>query len=110
MFEVPLEKLIDKMGNKYLLSLASARRAQQLREGSYPLVEGAGTDDPLSLVMQEILAGKIKVEMKAPEKKTTSLLEDHFPLSKPKAEEPASIRKEAKPKKKKSDKKKKAKK
>lgn len=109
MFEIPLEKLIDRIGNKYLLALAAARRAQQIREGSYPLVEGFNLDDPLSVVLAEILADKIKAEMKAPEKKTVSL-EDHFPVAGPKkAAKEVSIRKEAKPKKKKSDKKKKKK-
>lgn len=52
------EKLVN---SRYSIVLATARRARQLIAGASPLVEGASETKPLSVAVDEIYDGKVKI-------------------------------------------------
>jgi DNA-directed RNA polymerase subunit omega len=58
-----LDKMMTNLDSKYALVAATARRARQLTDGDTPRVEGLAQKKvkPVSLAMQEIAEGKIKV-------------------------------------------------
>ena len=53
-------ELLEKVDNRYLLVIATAKRARQIAAGSEPLVK---TDDvaPDSIAADEIEAGKVTI-------------------------------------------------
>ncbi|HIE50605.1 MAG TPA: DNA-directed RNA polymerase subunit omega [Armatimonadetes bacterium] len=53
--------LIEQVGSKYALVVAVANRARQLNQGATPLVE-TKSDNPVAIALEEIAAGKLKVE------------------------------------------------
>lgn len=55
------EKLLDKAENKFVLSIAAAKRARQLKDGAVPLVEAAGRPD-LIVALDEIMQGKVEID------------------------------------------------
>lgn len=56
------EEVVDKVGGRFKLCALIQRRLVELMEGARPLVERDGRSD-LELVMEEILQGKITVEL-----------------------------------------------
>lgn len=54
-----LETLRKRMGNKYMLVAATAKRARQLMNGATPRVETEGK--PVTVALEEIAAGKVTV-------------------------------------------------
>ena len=58
---VPLERLTAKNPSIYKLVLLSAERANQLADGSKPLVE-AFSKKAITLALEEIASGKVKYE------------------------------------------------
>ncbi|MGI6144264.1 MAG: DNA-directed RNA polymerase subunit omega [Peptococcia bacterium] len=60
-----VEKMMEKLDSKYALVVVTAKRARQLTDGRTPCVEGLSVDKdkPVSIAMQEIAAGKIKIEI-----------------------------------------------
>lgn len=61
MADVSLDSLIEKVGSRYTLVVAAAKRARQLMNGDHKRVEG-NTVKPVSIALEEISAGKIKCE------------------------------------------------
>lgn len=62
MIKPPLEALLDRVENKYALVIVAAKRARQLREGALPMVD-IDSNNPVTLALEEIAAGKIRFEM-----------------------------------------------
>ena len=54
----PLEELLPRAENRYVLSMFAARRARQLTEGARPLVE-SDTPNQVSLACEEIGSGAV---------------------------------------------------
>lgn len=58
---LPIEELMDRVGSRYSLVVAAAKRARQLKEGAVPLVK-CGSDHPLTVALHEIAAGKVIIK------------------------------------------------
>ena len=60
MIKPTVADLLTKIDNRYMLVVATAKRARQIAQGAEPLVK---TDDvaPDSIAADEIDAGKVKV-------------------------------------------------
>jgi DNA-directed RNA polymerase subunit omega len=58
----PLESLLDRVSNKYALVIVAAKRARQLKDGALPMVD-IDTQNPVTISLEEIAAGKIRYEM-----------------------------------------------
>ena len=57
---IDLSKLLEKVPNRFLLTLAAAKRARQLFEGARPLVDASIADNKvLDIALLEIQEGKI---------------------------------------------------
>ncbi len=57
--EFSMDKLLEKMSNKFLLSIAAARRARQIKEGAVPLVPGVDPEICIIAALKEIELDKI---------------------------------------------------
>ena len=62
MARITIEDCLDKIPNRFELTLAATNRARQISAGSAPLVE-ADRDKPTVIALREIASGKIGVEM-----------------------------------------------
>ncbi|WP_373217909.1 DNA-directed RNA polymerase subunit omega [Ruminococcus sp. 5_1_39BFAA] len=49
------------LNSRYSLVLATSKRARQLIAGSKPLVDGASGKKPLSIAIDELYKGKVKI-------------------------------------------------
>ena len=49
------------VNSRYSIVLATAKRARQIIDGSKPLVEKPKCDKPLSIAVQEVYEGKVKI-------------------------------------------------
>ena len=58
-----LEKSLDKVSNRYLLVVLSAKRARQLNRGAQPQVESKHKK-PTSVALEEIAHGKVGYRLK----------------------------------------------
>ena len=57
---IDLKKLLEIVPNRFLLTLAAARRARQIFEGARPLVDfKISKNRPLDIALYEIQEGKI---------------------------------------------------
>lgn len=55
-----LDKLLEKIPNRYILVNVIAKRARDIRNGSMPLVEcDPENDNPIDIAIAEVLAGRI---------------------------------------------------
>ncbi|HEY9104424.1 DNA-directed RNA polymerase subunit omega [Chitinimonas sp.] len=63
MARITVEDCLDRIPNRFDLTLAAAYRARQLANGSTPLVDAAGRDKPTVLALRELAAGKIGIEI-----------------------------------------------
>lgn len=64
--EIWISKILEKVPNKFLLSVAVAKRARQLKEGAKPLVD-IEKDElllPIIKALEEIEENKISVNLK----------------------------------------------
>ncbi|MDK2896219.1 MAG: DNA-directed polymerase subunit omega [Candidatus Atribacteria bacterium] len=59
---LPIDEMLKKAGNRYILSLIIAKRTRQLNEGANPLVELEEKHKPLFVALQEFLEDKIQFE------------------------------------------------
>ena len=61
--ELDVTKILSKVPNKFLLCVAAAKRARQLKEGIRPSIEVSQEHDliPLVTALEEILEGKVTV-------------------------------------------------
>lgn len=57
--ELKEEEIINKVGGRFKLSTLIQKRIVQLKQGSRVLVDAAGNEDQMRLVLQEILQDKI---------------------------------------------------
>ena len=55
-----INKLLEKVDNRYTLVIEAAKRARQLSDGAEPLV-AAKLDKALSVAVDELNQGKIKI-------------------------------------------------
>ena len=62
MARITVEDCLQKIPNRFQLTLAATYRARQLTAGNTPLVE-ADRDKPCVVALREIAAGKIGREM-----------------------------------------------
>lgn len=61
MEQIPIEKLADRVGSRFSLTVAAAKRARQIKEGAIPLVK-CGSNHPLTIALHEMAAGKVVVK------------------------------------------------
>lgn len=61
MARITVEECLDRIPNRFQLTLAATYRARQLAQGGTPLVE-ANRDKPTVVALREIAAGKVGVE------------------------------------------------
>ena len=58
-----LEELLDKVQNRFLLTVSAARRARQLKDGAKRLIDAPEDETLVVLALDEILEDKIKIEI-----------------------------------------------
>ncbi len=61
-----IEKIVGEQGNRYAIVVLAAKRAQQIKDGSPPLVETTAKQ-PLTIALQEIAEGKVRLGTPEPE-------------------------------------------
>ena len=61
MARITVDDCIDKIPNRFELTLAATYRARQLAQGSQPL--GESKDKPIITALREIEAGKVGIEI-----------------------------------------------
>ena len=62
MARITIEDCLDKIPNRFELTLAATNRARQITAGSAPLLE-QDRDKPTVIALREIAAGKVGIEM-----------------------------------------------
>lgn len=67
--DIPLEKLLEKVDNKYKIVMIAAKRARQLNDGSRAMIKMKGKHSAIAL--GEILEGKLEVTEQQMKKKGT---------------------------------------
>lgn len=65
MLQTPLEAFSDKTISRYSLVVATAKRARQLVNGAKALVD-TKSDKPVTVAIEEIIAGKVSFEKIGP--------------------------------------------
>ena len=64
MARITVDDCLDKVPNRFQLTLVAAYRARQLANGSEPLVNAHGQKDkPTVMALREIAAGMVGVEI-----------------------------------------------
>lgn len=61
MARITVEECLDRIPNRFQLTLAATYRARQLAQGGTPLVD-ANRDKPTVVALREIAAGKVGIE------------------------------------------------
>lgn len=61
MKELVTEELLKKIKNRFILSIAAAKRARQIKDGAVPLVEKEDDSPELIVALNEIMSNKIDV-------------------------------------------------
>jgi len=62
MARITIEDCLERIPNRFELTLAATNRARQVSAGSAPMVE-ADRDKPTVIALREIAAGKVGIEM-----------------------------------------------
>ena len=62
MARITIEDCLDKIPNRFELTLAATNRARQISAGSQPMVDG-DRDKPTVIALREVAAGKVGIEM-----------------------------------------------
>lgn len=55
------ESSSSKKNSRYSIVIASSKRARELVDGAQPLTKSASADKPVSIAVQEIYEGSIKI-------------------------------------------------
>lgn len=63
MARITVDDCLEKIPNRFNLTLAAAYRARQIANGSDPLVSQSGKDKPTVMALREIAAGKVGLEI-----------------------------------------------
>lgn len=58
-----LEELLEKVQNRFLLTVSAARRARQLKDGAKRLIDAPDDEVPVIVALDEILEDKINIEV-----------------------------------------------
>lgn len=56
----PVDELAERVGSRFTIVVAAAKRAKQLKEGARPLLD-LPTRNPLTIALHEIAAGLVEV-------------------------------------------------
>jgi DNA-directed RNA polymerase subunit omega len=62
MARITIEDCLDKIPNRFELTLAATNRARQISAGSAPLVD-PDRDKPTVIALREVALGKVGIEM-----------------------------------------------
>jgi len=62
MARITIEDALERIPNRFELTLAATNRARQITAGSSPLVE-TDRDKPTVIALREVAAGKVGIEM-----------------------------------------------
>lgn len=62
MARITIEDCLEKIPNRFELTLAATNRARQITSGSTPLLE-PDRDKPTVIALREVAAGKVGIEM-----------------------------------------------
>ncbi len=62
MARITIDDCLEKITNRFELTLAATNRARQISAGSAPLLE-ANRDKPTVIALREIAAGKVGIEL-----------------------------------------------
>lgn len=57
---LPIDELVEKTGNRFLLATLVAKRSKQLNQGAKSLVELDGPHKPLFISLQEVMEQKLQ--------------------------------------------------
>jgi DNA-directed RNA polymerase omega subunit len=68
----PIEELVDRVGSRFTVVVAAAKRAKQIKDGAPPLVN-LPTRNALTIALHEIAAGLIQIGDAPPEAEEASL-------------------------------------
>ncbi|MBI4754098.1 MAG: DNA-directed RNA polymerase subunit omega [Betaproteobacteria bacterium] len=63
MARITVDDCLDRIPNRFQLTLAATYRARQLTIGGTPMVETSGRDKPTVIALREIAAGKVGLEV-----------------------------------------------
>ncbi len=63
MARVTVEDCLDKVENRFLLVMLSAKRVKQLYKGSKPIIENKASNKNVVLSLREIASGKLSYEL-----------------------------------------------
>lgn len=63
MARITVDDCLEKIPNRFQLTLAAAYRARQLANGSEPMVSQVQKDKPTVIALREIAAGKVGLEI-----------------------------------------------
>lgn len=63
MARITVEDCLNRINNRFDLTLVAAYRARQIANGSASLVDAPGRDKPTVLALRELAAGKIGIEL-----------------------------------------------
>ena len=76
--EIQLSEILKKTPNRFLLSLAIAKRARQLNEGAKPLIEISETEPfhPILTALEEIYQNKISIQLENNRDENMELIEE----------------------------------
>ncbi len=62
MARITIEDCLERISNRFELTLAATNRARQITAGSTPLLD-ADRDKPTVIALREVAAGKVGIEM-----------------------------------------------
>lgn len=62
---LPIEELVDRVGSRFTVVIAAAKRAKQIKAGAPPLVQ-LPTRNPLTIALYEITSGMIEITEQLP--------------------------------------------
>ena len=68
MYNIPMEKLLDKTGSVYKLVLLASKRAAELNSGAGKLIEASPNLKVTTLALEEIRQGKVEIKEDAKKK------------------------------------------
>ena len=72
MARITIDDCLDKISNRFELTLAATNRARQITSGSAPLLD-PDRDKPTVIALREVAAGKVGIEMLHKTAPTTSI-------------------------------------
>jgi len=67
MKQLVTEELLERVNNRFLISVAASKRARQLKDGAVPLVDGTEGATDLVIALDEIMEGKINIDIEKEE-------------------------------------------